>query len=1207
MWRFLLLLVLLPLLAMGALFTPWGLGLAVEFGARFVPGLTVQGAGGQLPGRLTAERIALTDAQGAWLEVEGVELRLDWRDLAQRRVTLEVVQAARTALHRLPPSAPSEPTPLALPSLPQLPFALSLRQIDLPRVELGQAVLGQAVLLSLAGSAAIESGRLNANLALLRLDRPGAAAINLVFQGENLTARVEASEPPGGLVAALAGTPEAAFALQFTLDGGPWHLRANLGAAETELSGTVGLSPEGALALTLQGHAVPGALLPEALRPLTGRIELDAALRRSADGALALDRLALDLPALTATAEGGLEPLDARFRIRAGAPGLFAGFLPGLAWDSLIAEGRISGSIAAPELTVNVTAQGLGGLGETDAMLGEEVRLTAEANPSRFTAQLSAARVQATLSGPTGLPLDHRFTLEARDPPGLTGMISAEGQLRGTPEALEGEMRLRSDRLEGQGQFLEALDLTAKATLQASLARLTAEATGLYQSRPLRLSLSARRDGEQLRLERLEARFAEITVTGSGSASLPQGPLTGTLRLDAPDLSRLEMGMAGRLSAELEARAIPGATGPAAQGITLRANGTGLGTTNLRGAVQAEAGGTLARLDFRLGVTAPEGALNLAGNLALPLVTLTRLEARSGADALTLAGPARIRLEEGVVLEPTRLTSRRGGSLALQGRLVGGQLNARAELSAVPLGPLSGGMVTGTASGQIIATGSSAAPDINATLRAENLRASQTPQLPPAQVNATARLQGQALRAEARITAGPAVQLDVTAQQPRGLSMAAPIEAALRGRLDLGSLARPFLAGGADRLSGRLALDLRATGTPAAPVLGGSATLTEGGYTNPIYGTRIEGLTARITAQGERLLVESLSGRTGGGGTISGQGWIEPLGAGLPAEFNLRADAARPISGELGDATVDAALTLRGPLLEGGSLSGRITIQRADLRIPENLAGSIPSLGRVRQVGPSPPGRPAPAPPSVASAAPSLPMALDLTITAPRAVFIRGRGLEAELGGEVVVKGTLDAPQTSGGLRLRRGSFDLAGRQLQFSRGVIGFDANNLSPTLDFLATARSRSHTINLAITGTLALPVLTVTSEPDLPQDEALARLLFDRETNRLSPFEIVTIAQAAAQLAGLPAPGAGAVDRLRRGLGLDRLGVASDSAGRAALEAGGYVAPGVYLGVRQGAGGTPGVNVQVELTPRLRLEGQTSTGPGGDRVGLTWELEY
>ncbi|MDB5378008.1 MAG: hypothetical protein JWR00_2454, partial [Rubritepida sp.] len=245
---------------------------------------------------------------------------------------------------------------------------------------------------------------------------------------------------------------------------------------------------------------------------------------------------------------------------------------------------------------------------------------------------------------------------------------------------------------------------------------------------------------------------------------------------------------------------------------------------------------------------------------------------------------------------------------------------------------------------------------------------------------------------------------------------------------------------------------------------------------------------------------------------------------------------------------------------------------------------------------------------AAAPARPALPMTLNLVIAAPRAVFIRGRGLEAELGGEITIGGTVAAPAPSGGLRMRRGTFDMVGRQLQFTRGLIGFDAGTFSPSLDFLATAQSRQNTISLTVKGTPAAPEIKVTADPELPQDEALARLLFDRETSRLSPFELASIAQAVAQLAGIMPAGSGILDRLRSAAGLDRLGVGSDGGRGASLEAGRYVAPGVYVGVRQGtSGGTPGVGVQVELTPRLRLDGQTSTGPGGDRLGVTWEYEY
>ena len=36
-------------------------------------------------------------------------------------------------------------------------------------------------------------------------------------------------------------------------------------------------------------------------------------------------------------------------------------------------------------------------------------------------------------------------------------------------------------------------------------------------------------------------------------------------------------------------------------------------------------------------------------------------------------------------------------------------------------------------------------------------------------------------------------------------------------------------------------------------------------------------------------------------------------------------------------------------------------------------------------------------------------------------------------------------------------------------------------------------------------------------------------------------------------------------------------------------------------------PASGVQVEITPRLKLEGQTATGPAGDRLGLSYEFEY
>ena len=52
---------------------------------------------------------------------------------------------------------------------------------------------------------------------------------------------------------------------------------------------------------------------------------------------------------------------------------------------------------------------------------------------------------------------------------------------------------------------------------------------------------------------------------------------------------------------------------------------------------------------------------------------------------------------------------------------------------------------------------------------------------------------------------------------------------------------------------------------------------------------------------------------------------------------------------------------------------------------------------------------------------------LNLTINAPTGIFVRGRGLNAQVGGTVHVTGSSSAPNISGGFDLIRGTFDIAG------------------------------------------------------------------------------------------------------------------------------------------------------------------------------------
>jgi translocation and assembly module TamB len=316
-------------------------------------------------------------------------------------------------------------------------------------------------------------------------------------------------------------------------------------------------------------------------------------------------------------------------------------------------------------------------------------------------------------------------------------------------------------------------------------------------------------------------------------------------------------------------------------------------------------------------------------------------------------------------------------------------------------------------------------------------------------------------------------------------------------------------------------------------------------------------------------------------------------------------------------ASVSTNIKITGSTLGGLSIAGPVTIDRAEIAVGAEQSASFPTL-EVREIN-KPGGeatatnvvRPPPAKPAPRAAPPpgAAPVRLALSIRAPQAVFVRGRGLDAEMSGQLEVAGTPAAPTVTGGLTMRRGEFTLLGRRLTFSRGVVTLDnLDRIDPRLDFVASTTVQSTTINVEIGGTARAPLIAVTSVPSLPPDEAMALLLFGKPASGLSAFELAQAAQGLAELTG-QASGSGMLSRLRTGLGLDRLSVGSGTNANSpvSLEAGRYVAPGVYVGARQGATGNSSRGVvQVDVLEHVKIEGDVGADSNG-RVGVKMEWDY
>jgi translocation and assembly module TamB len=1245
-----------------------------------VPGLAVEGLTGTLTRDPRAARITLSDAKGVWLTLEDAGLVIDRSALFSGRLRLESVTAARGRLARLPeidqaaPPPPAQPGQGVLPSLPQLPVGVQVDRLAVGRFEISEPVLGVAAALSLDGRLRLADGRLEAAFAADRLDAPGTLRLQLGLDpgADRLAASVTLDEPAGGLIGRLAGLPDQPAALRVTLDGPASGARldatASLGPeVSVELGGTVRAGADGSAGADITGRVTAAPLLPAELAPLATPLELalDAALSGGADRRVTLRRLRAALPAGAAEARGtfdlATEAMDLHLDLALVESARFAAVLPGgtIDWSGLRGEARLTGTLTWPRIALDAEAEGFGSaIAPLAAALGPtpHLHLEAEAPAEIRTLRLTGAEATLTASGSVRERLDTRFALEvpnlAAIQPGVvaTGAVRVEGTATGPAADPHLTLRASADAIAAAGRELGTVRLEAEVANPASAPRARARLDGRLERLPVHVALRAMPEGSLVRLEEAEASLGPVSLVAAGVLDPAVPAFDGTLRLDAPDLAPLSplagTDLAGRV--RLEARLAPQG---GEQGFDASLNAAALRFGGVTAEAEATLRGTPSAMELALRGGAAGATLSTRARLGTENDTrrldIAALEARYAGETLRLTAPGRILLRPDGAVEVAALAlgTGRGGSLQATGRWGSERADLRATLGAIPLALLAalGGQETspveGVLGGDIRATGPTARPEIAATLRATGLRstAERGRQFPVAELRAEGTLTGfTSAQLRAEVSAGNALRLTATARLPEGFGAEAPLAATLDGNGELGPLLAPFLAAGADRLTGRVALALQADGTIGAPRLGGGATLSGGEYRNLVHGTHVFGLAGRVRADGMRLVLERLEGQTAGGGRLSATGAVDAGAPDVPAELSLTARSLRPVASDLVTATLDADLRFVGEAMAAsGRLEGTVGVRRAEIRLPEGLPPTVRDLGPVRERGRTPPGtraavraaaRPARATPATAAAGENGggTVALAIVVDAPRGIFVRGRGLDAELGGRLEVSGTLAEPVVQGELTTRRGQFQLLVRRLIFQRGVIRFQGDPTSPALDFLATARASEYTINVAIEGTPTDPKLNITSVPELPRDEALAQLLFGRSTSNLSPFQIAQLAEALAGFTGLPSTG-GVFERLRRGLGLDRLGVGSSAdrewpgsrrrneEANPELEAGRYIGEGVYVGVHQGTEpGSTRVGVEIELTRRLRLQAETGTGGGGregsgSRVGLSYEFEY
>ena len=899
--------------------------------------------------------------------------------------------------------------------------------------------------------------------------------------------------------------------------------------------------------------------------------------------------------------------------------------------------------------TVGVT----GGLAQARSLVGDTGQLRLAATMRGQDLALSELRfagrsVALSANGSvTDDKVDLKWSLGVTDlaaaASALAGQLQATGQVSGAVDNLDLTADINGG-IAARGMSSGALSsrIEVHGLPNNPDARITAH--GALLDAPLDLAVAMRRQDDGLAVDIERASWKSLQAGGSLqmpiSTMVPAGslhiamtrmedlaplvgrPIAGNLNalLDAsPDKAHLTVelrgaGLAGTASATRIALVADVDQPQSHPVVAARLNVDGIEANRMAGSLHLTADGPQDSLALKLAASLPDlqGApaqVNAAATLDARTQTLNvgSLQGDWRQQTVRLLAPVRLGFANGVTIDRLRLGVRQA-VLELSGRagttldLTASVRNLPADLAAA-VSP--GYAADGTVQADARITGTSARPVGKVKLSATGLRARSGPgrAVPPAGITADADLNGTDARIDVQINAGSS-RLRLTGRAP--LTPVGAIDLRAAGTLDL-ALLDPTLAANGRRVRGRLTLDTTIGGTAAAPRVAGTVQLAGGEVQDYASGLHLSDIVARVEAAGPTLRITQFSAKAGEG-TIGGSGSIGVLDPGLPIDVTLTARNAKPLASDLMTAVINADLTLRGSAVSQVTAAGSVHVQHADIRVPERLPSSIAVLP-VNQPGAKPP--PPPAPPMV--------VALNLALDAQQ-VFIRGRGLDLDFGGSMKIGGTAAAPRTDGALQLRRGTVSLASRTLDFSEGQVSFNGGSISdPALHLVANSTNGNVIATLIVSGTAHAPKILLTSVPDLPQDEVLAHLLFGRGIGTLGPFEIAGIAAGLATLTGTGGSGIGdPLDKVRQGLGLDRLAVGSGSRGNPTLEAGRYLAPGVYLGAKQSAsGGGTQATVQVDIAKGLKLEGTAGAGgasaqgaagaSNGTSVGLTYQFEY
>ncbi|UXY14096.1 translocation/assembly module TamB domain-containing protein [Chitiniphilus purpureus] len=331
-------------------------------------------------------------------------------------------------------------------------------------------------------------------------------------------------------------------------------------------------------------------------------------------------------------------------------------------------------------------------------------------------------------------------------------------------------------------------------------------------------------------------------------------------------------------------------------------------------------------------------------------------------------------------------------------------------------------------------------------------------------------------------------------------------------------------------LAGALKLDVRRSGPLHAPTFDGWLAGSALSVHDKSTGIRLRDGEARLTLSERRIRLDTFRFR-GGSGTLTAGGTVDLRQDGADAQAVLHAEQLLLVNRP----DMQLVLSGKGEIKYGAggiSVSGNLRADRGNIEYRGNdvpmLSSDVVIVGRERQEAPSP-----------------LKLAdLVFDVDLGENFRFRGYGLEAQLSGALRFRASPErALSASGVVKVDEGTYRAYGQKLDIERGILSFAGVIDNPGLDILAVRRGGAVEAGVQVKGSAQSPQVTLYSDPNVPDNEKLAWLLFGHGADAMDKGDAAVMVQALNAILTEGNPGEGFTDQFLETLGIDEVGFASE----------------------------------------------------------------